>query len=530
MSGTGKAIWTADMQDGTYRNPILHADYADPDVIRVGSDFYMISSSFSHTPGLPLLHSKDLINWTILGHVIDRLDLPGFDKPRHGEGVWAPSIRHHDGKFWVFFATPDEGIFMCTSEDARGPWTSPHLVRKVKGWIDPCPFWDEDGRAYLIHAFAHSRCGIKDKLQLIEMSPDGRELLGDGVIVFDGEERHPTIEGPKLYKRRGYYYIFAPAGGVVPGWQTVLRSRDIWGPYEDRIVLHQGDTEVNGPHQGGWIELLSGESWFLHFQDRDAYGRIIHLQPMHWSDDWPVMGVDRNMDGIGEPVKRWNKPDVGRTYPIQTPAASDDFSAPILGLQWQWQANPDSRWYSLSERPGNLRLYALSLPEGAGTLYDAPQLLLQKLSAPQLQATASLRFFPEEDGDQTGLIVFGIRYTYLAVTFCGQRLRMSLVQGTPEEGNRVEREVWAVDLDVQPRGASVESIQLRVTITGEASCRFSYSLDGSVWRQAGGKVQASAGRWVGAKIGLFAVNRNRTRSSGHADIGKYQVEELPSGL
>lgn len=286
----GRRGWAPDLGDGTYRNPIIFADYSDPDIIAVHDEFYMVSSSFNHMPGLPLLHSRDLVNWTIINHVVPSFDWPGYDRVQHGKGIWAPSLRYHDGKFWVFFSTPDEGIFMCQAADPFGMWTAPHLVRAAKGWIDPCPFWDEDGQAYLVHAFAFSRSGRKHLLQLFRMAPDGTRLLDEGRIIIDGTARHPTLEGPKMYKRGGYYYIFAPAGGVENGWQSVFRARSIDGPYEDKIVLHQGKTDVNGPHQGGYVELESGESWFVHFQDKGAYGRIVHLQPMRWVDDWPVMG------------------------------------------------------------------------------------------------------------------------------------------------------------------------------------------------------------------------------------------------
>lgn len=286
----GRRGWAPELGDGTYRNPIIFADYSDPDIIAVHDEFYMVSSSFNHMPGLPLLHSRDLVNWTIINHVVPSFDWPGYDRVQHGKGIWAPSLRYHDGKFWVFFSTPDEGIFMCQAADPFGMWTAPHLVRAAKGWIDPCPFWDEDGQAYLVHAFAFSRSGRKHLLQLFRMAPDGTRLLDEGRIIIDGTARHPTLEGPKMYKRGGYYYIFAPAGGVENGWQSVFRARSIDGPYEDKIVLHQGKTDVNGPHQGGYVELESGESWFVHFQDKGAYGRIVHLQPMRWVDDWPVMG------------------------------------------------------------------------------------------------------------------------------------------------------------------------------------------------------------------------------------------------
>jgi beta-xylosidase len=282
-----RSPWQADNGDGTFRNPILFADYSDPDVIRVGDDFYLISSSFECVPGIPVLHSKDLVNWRIIGHAMPRLP-ERYDQPRHGEGCWAPSLRYHEGKFWVYFGDPDLGVFMTTATDPAGPWEAPVLVKSARGWIDVCPLWDDDGAVYLVHAWARSRAGFNSVLTVNRLSADGRRVIDDGVDVFKEPERHPTIEGPKFYKRNAYYYIFAPAGGVKQGWQVVLRSRSVYGPYEDRIVMRQGNTNINGPHQGGWVETPGGESWFVHFQDRGAYGRITHLQPMIWRDDWPV--------------------------------------------------------------------------------------------------------------------------------------------------------------------------------------------------------------------------------------------------
>lgn len=246
-----KWVWASDLQDGTYRNPVLYADYSDPDVIRVGGDFFMVASSFSFMPGLPVLHSKDLVNWRVISYAVQRLPFPNYDQPEYGKGVWAPSIRFHDNWFRVFFSTPDEGIFMTTSADPFKGWEPLTHVKQTRGWIDPCPFWDDDGKAWLVNAFAKSRIGFKSILHLSPMKPDGTALLDEGVYIFDGTLKHPTIEGPKMYKRNGFYYIFAPAGGVKSGWQTVLRSTSIHGPYEDKIVLHQGGTDINGPHQGG---------------------------------------------------------------------------------------------------------------------------------------------------------------------------------------------------------------------------------------------------------------------------------------
>ncbi|WP_306795275.1 family 43 glycosylhydrolase [Cohnella sp. GbtcB17] len=516
------SVWKADRGDGTYRNPILFADYSDLDVIRVEHDFYMVASSFNHTPVLPVLHSRDLVNWTIIGHVAERIEEPGFERVRHGEGVWAPSIRYHDGKYWVFFGMPDEGLFMSTAGDPRGPWSPLHCVKRVKGWIDCCPYWDDDGQAYLIHAYAASRCGIKDKLNLCRMAPDGRALLDEGIIVFDGTERHPTLEGPKLYKRDGWYYIFAPAGGVKTGWQTVLRSRSIYGPYEDRIVLHQGESAFNGPHQGGFVELESGESWFLHFQDRDAYGRIVHLQPMRWVGGWPEMGEDRNGDGIGEPVEAHRKPNVGRTYPVQAPQMSDEFMKNQLGLQWQWQANVQPDWYSLTAAPGSLRLFAVSLPkDSGGRLYRAPNILMQKFPAERFVADTKLTLTAQNESARTGLIIFGEDYAYLSV--CkgeNGRYRLSYVQGA---GGR-KREEWewtvsAVDLNGP-------DVYLRVSVSEGAICRFAYAQDGSQFVEFDDTFAAQPGVWVGAKVGLFAVSAEEAKqNAGYSEFAYFHISK-----
>jgi beta-xylosidase len=513
--------WVPDLGDGTFKNPIIHADYSDPDVIRVGDDFFMIASSFSHFPGLPVLHSKDLVNWTIVNHITHRFDYPGYERPQHGKAIWAPSLRYHDGKYWMYCGFPDEGIYMSTTTDPFGEWEPLHLVKEVKGWIDTCPLWDDDGQAYLVHAFANSRCGIKHKLKVCRMAPDGRSLLDDGVIVFDGTESHPTMEGPKFYKRNGYYYIFAPAGGVPTGWQTILRSKNVFGPYEDKIVLHQGDSPINGPHQGGLVELESGESWFIHFQDKDAYGRIAHLQPVRWVDDWPLMGEDTNGDGIGEPVLRYRKPNVGKSYPIAVPQTSDDFDKDKLGLQWQWQANPQSQWYSLTENPGHVRLYAAGLPEGATTLYEAPHLLMQKFPAEEFTATAKLELHSANKGDHVGLIIFGMGYSYVAISQTEQgeyRLSQCTGHSKNELESGEEKEIVSVPVNSS-------RITLRVTVSKNAQCRFSFSEDGESFQSIGDMFTAEVGRWVGAKVGIFAANILNRSSNGFADCDSFIISK-----
>lgn len=509
--------WVADLGNGYYKNPILYADYSDPDVIRVGSDFYMVASTFTYLPGLPLLHSKDLVNWKVVNYIVPRLPYKDYDLPAHGRGIWAPSIRYHDNKFWVYFSMPDEGIFMSNTEDPFGEWSPLVCVKEVKGWIDPCPLWDDDGNAYLVHAFANSRCGIKSILQVCKMSPDGTRLLDEGKYVFDGRVNHPTIEGPKFYKRNGYYYIFAPAGGVRTGWQTVLRSKNVYGPYEDRIVLHQGSTDINGPHQGGLVELESGESWFIHFQDRDEYGRIIHLQPVKWENDWPIMGENINEKGIGEPVKMYKKPDVGGNFPIVTPDTSDDFDDDKLGLQWQWQANPKKEWYSLTENPGKLRMFNTNKPHENRYLWNIPNVLTQLFQSPAFTATVKVELTAKEKGDTAGLGIIGVDYSYICIAFNEGNYKILQVAG------HVKDEI-VTEVKVEEKDYPYNSVYLQVCLNETGYYYFSYSFDGRQFTKLGHTFKAKKGHWVGAKIGLFCVNQVNCDSNGYADFDDFIVE------
>lgn len=303
-------VWVSDEGNGMYRNPVLHADYSDPDVCVVGEDCFLTASSFNCTPGLPILHSKDLVNWKIVNYALKKVEpVEYYNEARHGKGVWAPSIRFHEGMYYIYWGNPDFGIFMVKTRDPYGEWDKPVLVKAGKGMIDPCPLWDDDGRVYLAHAWAGSRAKFNSVLTVCELNKEGTKVISDPVLVFDGNDGvNHTIEGAKFYKRNGFYYLFAPAGGVVSGWQLVMRSKNVYGPYEPRIVMAQGKTDINGPHQGGWVDTPAGESWFLHFQDKGAYGRVLHLNPMKWVNDWPVIGVDRDGDGCGDPVSRYRKP------------------------------------------------------------------------------------------------------------------------------------------------------------------------------------------------------------------------------
>jgi len=511
-------IWKPDNEDGTYKNPVIFADYSDPDVIRVGEDFYMTASSFNCVPGLPILHSKDLVNWKLIGHAIERFSDDRFDVPQYGNGVWAPSIRYQDGWFWIFYGDPDAGIFMTKAKDPAGPWEPLHLVQAGKGLIDTCPLWDDEGNAYIVHAWANSRSGINSILTVRRMSPDGKKLLDEGTMVFDGRGGvQPTIEGPKFYKRNGYYYILAPAGGVRQGWQLALRSKNVMGPYEAKRVLEQGTTEINGPHQGGWVELKNGENWFIHFQDRGAYGRIIHLQPVKWVNDWPLIGVDLDGNGVGEPVTEYKKPDVGKTYTVAVPQTTDEFDSKKLGLQWQWHANPKDDWISLTARPGWMRLFSVPVPADSANLWPVPNLILQKFPAPKFTVTTKLDFSKLAAGEKTGLLIMGQSYSYLAVekTESGYRLIKISCRNAARTGS--ESEQGSADCEG-------DSILLRVEVSDNAVCNFSYSSDEEEFTPIGEPFTAQEGRWIGAKVGLFCLAKAGDKKQGYADFDWFRFE------
>lgn len=512
-------VWVADQGDGTYKNPVLDADYSDPDVIRVGNDFYMTASSFDAIPGLPILHSKDLVNWQIIGHALRRQPpFEHFSKTQHGNGVWAPSIRYHKGEFYIYYGDPDFGIYMIKTKDPAGLWDDPILVEAGKGMIDVCPLWDEDGKAYITYAHAGSRAGIKSIIAIKKLSADGTKTLDEGTIVYDGHALDPTIEGPKFYKRNGYYYMMAPAGGVATGWQLVLRSKNIYGPYERHVAMEQGKSSINGPHQGGWIDTQTGEDWFMHFQDKDAYGRVVHLQPMKWVNDWPVIGKDVEGKGTGEPVLTHKKPNVGKTYPIQTPVESDEFNDLTLGKQWQWQANPKATWSFRYPEKGVLRLYTQQVPDSARNLWDVPNILLQKFPTEEFVATTKVTFTPNEkiQDEKTGLIIMGQSYAHLS--FKSQKDGIYLVYGEAIDAHKGAKETEVVVTKLNNN-----TLYLRVSISKGASCQFSYSEDGKKFQNAGNAFKATPGQWIGAKVGLFSTRTTQINDSGWGDYDWFSV-------
>ena len=524
-------IWVSDEGNGMYRNPVLHADYSDPDVCAVGEDYFLTASSFNCTPGLPILHSKDLVNWKIVNYALKKVEpVEYYNEPRHGKGVWAPSIRFHEGMYYIYWGDPDFGIFMVKTRDPYGEWDKPVLVKAGKGMIDPCPLWDDDGRVYLAHAWAGSRAKFNSVLTVCELNKEGTAVISDPVLVFDGNDGvNHTIEGAKFYKRNGFYYLFAPAGGVVSGWQLVMRSKDVYGPYEARIVMAQGETDINGPHQGGWVDTPAGESWFLHFQDKGAYGRVLHLNPMKWVNDWPVIGVDRDGDGCGDPVSRYRKPKTDKTYPIETPVESDEFDTRKLGLQWEWHANYQDV-FGFTTNMGYARIYGHELSPHFKNFWEVPNLLMQKFPAEEFTATAKLKVSAKDDGQLSGLIIMGWDYSWIGVEKQGEKfLLKQAVCKDAEQGNLEQVSTLAVLEPSRKFEAGLfpnyeREIYIRVHVDKGAYCRFSYSLDGKKFTEAGTLFKARQGKWIGAKVGMFSVTPHG-KERGWVDVDWFRVEK-----
>jgi beta-xylosidase len=369
---------------------------------------------------------------------------------------------------------------MSNAENPSGPWSPLHLVKAVPKWEDPCPFWDEDGKAYIGHSIKGAGPIIIHRL-----SNDGKQLLDSGLTVYTG----PVAEGTKIFKKDGYYYLSIPEGGVSSGWQTVLRSKNIYGPYEKKVVLERGSTGINGPHQGAMVDTPEGEWWFYHFQHAGTIGRVVHLQPMFWHDGWPVIGVDIERNGIGEPVYVWKKP-IASTD-IFFPQTDDDFDAPKLGLQWQWNHNPVNEAWSLSRKKGSLILEALP----SKTFRLARNTLTQKIMGYKSEVTAEVDISKMADGQRCGLACMGKENKMLGIMKKDSHLTLYMSDDTTET---------AVST------LTGKKFYLHVSIDIPANkFVYSYSLDNKKYIKCGEAFDMAFGYWKGARIGLYCYNTGK---------------------
>lgn len=522
--------YVSDLGNGKYQNPVINADYSDPDVIRVGNDYWMTSSSFANLPALQILHSNDLVNWTIVGAVAETLPDAAFDGVSHGNGVWAPAIRYHDGWYYVMYGDPDRGIYIAKTQNPRGKWEPLQLIYPAVGVIDPCPFWDEDGKAYIAHGYAGSRAGVKSIIGMIEMKPDATGVIGQDRVIYDGHLENETIEGAKMYKRGDWYYIFSPAGGVPTGWQVVMRSKSPWGPYEQRNVCEQGDTDINGPHQGALVTAPDGHDWFLHFQDKGVYGRVLHLNPVEWVDGWPVIGHNDGQEA-GTPVARHAMPVAGTRQQRPT-SIKDGFDSIHLARQWEWAANRHD-WFGFATPSGYYRLNSAQLDSDTANLWTVPNLLLQKFPGKSFTVTTRVTACCKScsNGFMGGLLMMGYDYGFLALQYSDGA--WSLVEGTckdSDQGSLQHVETLVRDIPSSSYEAGLypnlsAAIYLRAHVADGGLVSWSYSLDGTKFTRCGTPFQARQGKWVGAKTGVFSTVPPRTER-GWVNIDSFDITDI----
>jgi beta-xylosidase len=487
-----------DQGDGTYRNPVVPGDYSDIDCIRVGADYYAISSTFQFSPGVVILNSRDLVNWTILGHVVTDLNQIGPELDwtkmnRSGKGVWAGAIRYHDQKFWVYFGTPDEGYFMSTATNPAGPWAPLHPVLKEAGWDDCCPFWDDDGQGYFVGT--HFRDGYKT--YLFRLTPDGRDIVKEsGQLINEGSGR----EANKLYKINGtYYHLYSEHQGNTGRYVMMQRSKNIFGPYAEKKQLGHADRPAMEPNQGGLVQTEKGGWCFFTHHGTGAWeGRCASLLPVTWIDGWPIIG-EVGSDGIGSMVWFGPKPVAGT--PVATPQTDEEFQETSLPPQWEWNYQPRADKWSLTERPGFLRLHAFK-PLRADDLMAAGNTLTQRsMRTKENVVTLALDLSGMADGQVAGLCHFsrdnstlGVRQTGTARALEFTHARKTTPGPTLTAAKIWLRSVWGLD------GRS----------------QYFYSEDGANFTLFGEPYQLSWGSYRGDRIGIFTYNNQG--ETGFVDV------------
>lgn len=460
------------------RAQILYADFSDPDVCEgTEDDYWLTASSFQCSPGLPVLHSTDLERWTLVNYALPRLKpYEHYDTLHHGCGVWAPSIRRHGDTYYIYYGYPDYGVYMVKTQNPAGRWDEPVLVLPGKGVIDTCPLWDDDGRVYLVNAWANSRCGFNSVLTVRELSADGTRAIGQPVMVYDGQpDGNHTIEGPKLYKKDGYYYILAPAGGVAGGWQVALRSRNIYGPYEMKTVYNQ-----QGIHQGGWVNDA-----FICFQEVGAYGRILHRLDVSWKDVWPMMSRHK----------------ASKVHKIQCHDKA---------MLYQWHANYQDTFGFRTANGVRVYGHRVGMPAGKQTIWDVPNLYLKKFDGETFNDTLRTTITAKAEGQQSGFVIMGRDYLRLAVELHDGKFVVKEMRNTGADKGGAETTTILQTIAARNYGAGANpnyecSVTFAIECRPGALCNIAYSTDGKTFTQLPGQFKAREGVWIGAKYGVYSI-------------------------
>ena len=485
-----------------YNNPIILSDYSDPDCIRVNDNYYMISSSFNHVPGVPVLKSKNLVDWKLIGHVFQELPFKRFDNVVHGCGAWAPSIRYHNNKFYAIIPFPDEGIYVSECTDIeKGDWSPLWPLIEGCGLEDPCPIWHDD-KCYLVIGFVKSRIGFNSVLGLYEVSTDLKKCYSDTyTIIYDGHNTQPTIEGPKFYYKDDYFYILAPAGSVKTGWQTALRSKNVYGPYEEKIIMCQNDSSINGPHQGALIDLGFDKWAFIHFQDRGAYGRIVHLEPVTWANGWPLCGMVKDELLCGTPVDSHEYlVNIESDYKIDI---SDNFKNNKLSLMWQTPANKKDNFYSFEN---GLRLNCIYHNEDSfKALNLAPNVFLTKISSECFKVSTKLKLSLINEDDESGLTFMGYKYGTILIRLINNEKHLLILSGAYNE----------IDKIIYDEIINDDEVTLNMYFK-DLVYQFGFNN-----KKIGPKFIAERGRWIGGKYGVYS--RGNKNSNGYSIFKNFKV-------
>ena len=503
-----------DQGDGTYVNQIVPADISDLDAIRVGADHYAITSTMQYSPGMAVLHSRDMVNWAIIGHAATDLTRIGpelnWDRMnRYGKGVWAGAIRYHAGLFWVYFNTPDEGFFVTSAANPAGPWEPLTSMWRTTGWNDVCPFWDDDGKGYLVTTnFADAY-----KIYLIPLGADNKSLVTASRRLI---HQSSGSEASKFYKINGRYYHFFSEVKSEGRVCMMNRSTSLFGPYETKQLNHVSASGNRSPNQGGLVQTPSGAWYFITHHGTGGYweGRSMSLLPVTWVNDWPIIGAVGS-DGIGTMVWGGTVP-AGGTPGAPLPAlsgviTSDDFSRTTLRPAWEWNYQPRADRWSLTERPGFLRLRAFA-PLVMHNLTRVGNVLTQR-SFKSVSNTVTVRLLLDglADGQHAGLSHFASTSAGLGVSRAGGANTITLnVNGTLSYGPRV----------------TTSSVWIRSTWDLNGVSRFSYSTNGTSFTTFGNTYQLSWGGYRGDRVGIFTYNAGA--AGGYVDVDTFEYSTAPA--
>lgn len=502
----------SDNGDGTYTNPVIAADFPDPDVIRVDSVYYMVSTTMFIFPGVTILKSYDLVNWEYCSNAVQRFDFsPCYNLDgcnRYGHGQWATSLRYKNGKFYLLFITLDEGGFVCTATKPEGTWKIKHLPR---GFYDPGLFFDDDGKIYVAHGY--------NKINITEIDSNF-VAKGEDVLVYTGDIRK-GLEGTHVYKINGYYYLYCTYGGL-DGFQVALRSKNIYGPYEQKVVIRDTTKGPNfGIHQGALIQTQTGEWWTMLFVDSGPFGRFPSLQPVTWQDDWPMVGVD------GKAVVTYRKPNVGKEYPIKIFPTSDEFENTKLGMQWGWNHNPEPTKWSLEQNPGHLRLTTVKV---VNNLTEARNTLTQRMFAYYSDtvatvATTKMDFENMNEGDIAGLAIFQDPYAYIGIKKMNG-LNYVIMVNNGETVDSVAVDVSTIYFRAEALyGSGAAPYYGADEVPGTGTASFSYGFDNQSFIKFGSKLlmQFNLSVFTGNKFCLF--NYPQKKLGGYVDFDWFRTEK-----